>query len=426
MELTRVPVVTPEDDRYRTIPESRIVEMLLLIGWPYEAGSDAAETEAREALRAWVRMGLKFHREPDGEQLFDPVEVTNFPRVCITSGDDSYARQFTLANRRLVMDLAKTGCSGAQAGGERKFVVDFKRTFHLQDIKPGSKLRLRAPLPLSGENIKELEVKPFVESAEEVQVAISPGRLEGRLTATGKGDVVLGATLSFTCSLQQPVPGPAMPCPDASLYLSDREGFIVVSERIRLLAKELAGVDGAALDALRAFWDYIKGKLSNCAIHYDQVDAVSPTDWILDSRHIDCQLGAVMLAALCRARGIPARVLGGYLLHQLVPTKHYWAEAWIETQGWTPFDFLGLGTFREEGDPDWRNFFFGRLEYRMTCERLPREFTGAIGVAIPPEWNFLQVPKAGGSELCLMHLDGTPIHTDEMHVRDEPSAPGKS
>ncbi len=409
-------LIEPGQDRSRTVPEQRIVEMLTLLYWPFDIESGTAEAAAREALHSWLPMGLRFERAPDGGRLFDPVEASNFWQVCSAKGDNSFARRFTLAGRRLVSELAQPGILGDPMKGERKFVVDFKRTFNLRFVATGSTLRLRAPLPLAGENLIDLKVEPYAETASEARIKVSPGRIEARLTAAGEGEAILGARISFTCRVQEPKPGSVkIDCPDKALYLSDREGLIVVSDRVRGLAKRLAGVNAPAIEVVRAFWNCIKSSFLNCYLHYDEIDLASPCDWILDAGRFDCQLGAIFLIALCRARGLPARLLGGFLLHRQMPTRHYWAEVWIDGQGWTPFDFMGLGA-REEGGPDWRNYFFGRLEYRMTCERFPREFTGSAGLPISPGWSLLQVPKAGGAELVLLRPDGAPVYSDTIHV----------
>ncbi|MCA9176898.1 MAG: transglutaminase domain-containing protein [Planctomycetales bacterium] len=57
----------------------------------------------------------------------------------------------------------------------------------------------------------------------------------------------------------------------------------------------------------------------------------------------DCTEHAVLLTALCRARGIPARVASGLVAYQDKFAYHMWTEVWTETQ-WTPLDAtLGRG-----------------------------------------------------------------------------------
>ena len=411
------------DDRYRTLPEARIIEMLLFMGWAYEFESGVAEKAAREALQAWTQMGLGFRCATNGERLFDLVEVHNFmKRAGVDERDNFWSRRFVPTCRRMVSDLAEAGPSADWAEGERRFVIELRRTFNLRAIPAGSRLRLRVPLPLTGDYLQDLHVTPFAETAREVQIKISPGRLEARMIVSGEAETILGATLSFTARLQKPGPGRGHGDPEPALYLCNREGFIVVSERIRALARSLAGVGATPLEAVRAFWEYIHAGLICGALHYDQIDLASPCDWVLDSGWFDCQMASALFVALCRAQGIPSRVLGGYLLYQVSPTNHYWAEVWIKDQGWTPFDFLGWDLSRGGRDPVWRDRFFGQLDYRMTCERMPREFTGALGVPIPQAWSLLQVPRPGGVEISFLDVNGTPVYADTVRVTDFPQA----
>ena len=271
-------------------------------------------------------------------------------------------------------------------------------------------------MPLDGTYLKSIQVTPFAEATDEAQIKHSPGRMEIRMVASGEAEATVGATLEFTVGLQEPRPGHEHGDPDLALYLSEREGLIVVSERIRALAHSLAGENSSALDTVRVFWEYIIGSFNFGSIHYDQIDFALPCDWILDSGWFDCQLAAALFVALCRARRIPARIIGGYLLYRVGPMKHYWAEAWIEGQGWTPYDFMGWDLSLGGRDIEWRDRFFGRLDYRLICERMPREFTGALGVPVPEAWCMLLSAREGGVENRFMDVSGEPIYCDTSRV----------
>jgi transglutaminase-like putative cysteine protease len=63
------------------------------------------------------------------------------------------------------------------------------------------------------------------------------------------------------------------------------------------------------------------------------------------TREGDCTEHAMLLAALCRARGIPARVAIGLVYYPPVQgfAYHMWTEAWVRDR-WVPLDAtLGLG-----------------------------------------------------------------------------------
>jgi hypothetical protein len=406
-------------DRYRTFSEERIVQMLVLAGRLYENESPIAEEASRQVLHAWMQKGLEFRRTAHGQPLFDPVEVFNFmKRIGLDGLDDFWSKRFVPTRRRLVLDLAELDLSRTDHEAGRRFTIDFRRAFHLRDVVPGSRLRLRAPLPLSGDHLTDCEVKPYVEPRPEAQINLTSGRMEARLAASGETEIILGARFNFTAHLQQPRSGECRPNSETAFYLSEREGLIVVSERVRALARSLASPSAQSIEVIRAFWDYINNHLICGAVHYDQIDLANPCDWVLDSGWFDCQLGSALFVALCRSHGIAARLVGGYLLYRMAPTNHYWSEVWMEDQGWTPFDFLGWDLAQGGRDVEWRDRFFGRLDYRLMTERLPREFTGAVGVPIPQEWCLLQVPKPGGVEINLTNINGERIYVDTIRVLD--------
>lgn len=73
--------------------------------------------------------------------------------------------------------------------------------------------------------------------------------------------------------------------------------------------------------------------------------AISSASDVVRSQEGDCTEHAVLLAALCRAKGIPARVAIGLVYYAPVQgfAYHMWNEVWIDN-GWIPIDStLGLG-----------------------------------------------------------------------------------
>ncbi len=74
--------------------------------------------------------------------------------------------------------------------------------------------------------------------------------------------------------------------------------------------------------------------------------------WALKARHGECTEFSRLFVALCRAKGIPARVNEGYSLVRVMPgdtIRHEWVEAYTKDYGWVPFDALhiksGAATF---------------------------------------------------------------------------------
>ena len=256
-------------DGYRTVPEGRILDMLLLAGSAYELDKPEAIAATRQALDRWIDMGLGLRRGRTGERLFDPVEVVNvLKRLGLEGRDSFWADRYVRTGRRLVTDLSSNG---------GRYIVHFKRNFSLCTVPVGKSLRLRAPLPLFSIYGEDLDIAPFIEGASDARLAISDGRLEARFQAPG-APVTLGARLRFPAIVR---PSRTMHMLDRLSYLKAREGLIVVTERVNALAQALAGPDADVASVVRAYWKYLLDELVCGAVHYDQVRSDAP-----------CELGA--------------------------------------------------------------------------------------------------------------------------------------
>ncbi len=394
-------------DGYRTVAESRILDTLLLGGWAYEQGKPEAIAATRQALDRWIDMGLGVRLGPTGERLFDPVEVLNvLKKLGLEDRDRFWADRYVHTGRRLVTDF--------MANTKQSVRVDFKRAFNLGANLIGKGLRLRAPLPLRSVHGESFEVEALVDGSPGAQLRVSDGRLEARLTVLNEGTVTLGAKLAFSSAVMS---SPAA-VPPFSPYLKSHEGLVSVTDQVNALAHSLAGPGADRNSVVRAVWNYMMDELICGAVHYDQIPAEGPCDWILQTGWYDCQLGSALFVALCRARGIPARIIGGHVLYRRAPTNHYWAEVWLEEKGWTPFDFLSWDLSLGGRDLQWRDHFYGRIDDRMVTQVLPFEFTGALGVTLPNVWHILQTVKGSGVEISLVALNTEPLYSDIVSISD--------
>jgi Transglutaminase-like superfamily len=387
-------------DRYRTIDEARILEALLLLGWAFSDDHDYARTVTRQALERWIESGLGVRQDRLGGRLFDPVEVVHFLKSRGRQGHDDFWSSFYVpTSRRLVGDLAARADLHMHVGLERVFTLD----------APADRaLRLRLPLPLRS-RCDYLDVRPS--PCPEATISVGDGRMDARTRPAGAGDITIGADLFFA-----PCPaGDSGDDPDRDLFLRPNEGLVRITEPVAALARALGGT-AAPRQAVRAFWTFMMDELINSPVHYDQIWEDAPLDWVLATRCYDCQLGSALFIGLCRARGIPARMVGGHFLYRHSPTLHYWAEIWMADSGWTPFDFMSWDLSVGGQDPAWRDHFYGRVDARMVTQCLPRHCTGPVGVAIPATWRVLQTARGGSVDIDMVGLDGASIYRDRITV----------
>lgn len=390
--------------RYRTVPEARIVAMIALAGWALELDDRDVLRPAGAALQAWVELGLPFRMAADGQRMFDPVETWITMKRLGCQGRDGYFREhYVETGRRLVTDRASITVAGP-------FRAELYRSFNLVGQVPGGKSRFRLPIP-SNRVHAHRSITPIGDASDHAGHEICADRLE--LHCAPSGDTLtLGARVSFF--------GPQDTClaEDRRIYLRPREGPVHVSERIHNLSRRLAGSAGPTTQAIQAFWTFLTESFVCGPLHYDRLDPSAPCDTVLDTGIYDCRMGAAVFIALCRARAIPARMVGGYLLYRRAPTRHFWAEYWCDDRGWTPVDFLGWDLSGGGVDAPWRDHFFGKVDARMVTEVLPLAFSGAPGVSIPPRWHMVQAATDGGVELALTTLDGRPLYTDVIRLLD--------
>ncbi len=108
---------------------------------------------------------------------------------------------------------------------------------------------------------------------------------------------------------------------------------------IQQMAAEIAPAEADTWTWLLACEKYVARTIERKAL----TEAFASAAEVARSKTGDCTEHAVLLAALCRARGIPARVATGLVAYQDMYAFHMWNEVWL-TDRWVPLDAtLGLG-----------------------------------------------------------------------------------
>ena len=421
------------DGRNRTVEEARILDYLLLCGWAREArhGDRApAEREARTALDRWVGFGLPFVRSADGERRFDPAEVVNMLKwTGAQHGDPFWEERFIATGRALIRAFHRSPpAQGAPPPpatlAPTRFEFTLQREFALQYFGSGARTTLRMPLPLEDHSLQGLTVECIGPPDVDVDFALAPGRLDARFATPPAPTITLSTRMSFTV-------GPGVPEPRAvplsrterELYTRPTEGLVRIGPRIAALAARLTGGERNAWTAATNFWNFVRDELTWGVVDYHLLDAARPLDHVLEAGWYDCQLGSALLVALCRACGIPARIVSGYLLYPASPSYHWWAEVWLDDRGWVPLDTIGSDLSARGRDESWRDYFLGQVDYRMKSEILPRFFNRSPGLHLPAAWRMLSRADGEATEVGLFaSATGEPVYRDRIVVRHEAGA----
>jgi hypothetical protein len=403
----------PGGAQYRTVEEHKILEMLIADGWWYEVAAGRRESairEAGEALQRCVAAGLAFRDAPGGGRWFDPVEAADFLRRASLDGIElTWASRCVPAGRREAL-------RHPPQSAPTRYAVALRRDFNLAGRRPGDLVRLRLPRPLEDGTLRDLSLDVFAPSGVEAQIVHAPDKLDILTRVPEAANVSVGFRAVFTADVGRPRSDSRLDPAEAELYTRPSEGLIRISPTVEALSQRLAGGESEPRAILRRFWTFMLDEFACGPIHYDAFDPARPLDWVLERRWYDCQTGSALLAALCRARGMPARLVTGYLLH-FVPSIHTWAEVWIEGLGWSPLDLMSWDLSAGGRDPSWRDHYFGRLDHRMPVERPPRLFSGTGGVRLPPSWRMLARLTERGSEIAFEDaMSGAWIYRDHLEV----------
>lgn len=392
---------------YRTVRETQIIAFLIS---PYAIVAGERQQDAIEAsvvLERCIILGLPFRISPDGERLFDPVEVVNgIKNLHFRQGEPIWMQRSVGMLRRLMAEAVKDGRPEVPPDlsrlDEGHYLITIRRRFNVAGYRPGYSLRLRLPLPLNDFS----DVRLLAPIGLQVEHHIFCGRLEIRLTVPeAASEIEIGVRVRFTA---RPRALSEEPPPDEAareLWTRHREGLINVDGRISSLAKALA--DGASdhWAVMGRLWDHLFDTFQLGFIHYDRIDPADPLAETLRSRRFDCRTGSSLLAALCRALDLPARVVSGYTLNPVLPTAHSWCEVWLPGSGWAPFDLYSMDLAGGDRASPWRQHFFGQIEHRFVSERLPLIFCGTGAVRLPSFWQLVSCRRDEGAESRYEVLD---------------------
>ncbi len=409
--------------RYRVLAEEDTITALLHHGLPYEVcvggnAAAAARSLAEGALERSIKRGLGY-RLNGGNRQFDFCEVINFMVRAGRTGEDPWYETGPVQTFRRAFRELNHG------DGYGRFEVLFRREYRLSSTgrRP---VRLRVPLPREDPSLGGLNIAVIEPDPERVEVNLQAGRLEIRIDRqVVPREFVVVVRIEMNASTRSPVVDPARleqwdrTDPEYQLYTQPREGLIRVTDRVARLAADLSARAKHACDVVRAFWVFFLERMWSGKIHHDELSRTDPLGSLLAGGWFDCLTGSSLFAALCRARGIPARVVNGCTFYPIIPSNHYWAEVLLPPFGWVPFDLaswdLAGGLDRSSS---WEESYFGHVDPRMIFQRFPRQILGPPGVPFPASWYSLPAVRDRGLETSYIALDtGELLYCDWTRVR---------
>jgi hypothetical protein len=341
--------------------------------------------------------------------LLDPYAANNAIRSRVGEPADEAWRDWLYTGRRSARSLPSL---------PHRYRLTLRREWHVFNRTNGRPLIFRLPLPRR-QPARAWSVRLLEPVAALIDRHDAEGRIELRVAPSAGSPVIAESIVEFEsgetrdsgatpAALVDPIPA------EEQLWLRLGEGLIKPSIRIAHLARHLADTAGDARAYAHAAWAWLMRNLRCGDVLRSELDADDPLGGVFDRPVADCVLASSLLVAICRAAGIPARLVSGFLLHPAAVAPHSWAEVRLCANDWAPFDFASWSYCAGDPvDPEWGNFYRGRIDARMTAEVAPREFTGWGSAPAPQRWFRLERLRGNRMEHTLHSLD-----TGELIRRD--------
>lgn len=384
-------------------PFDAVVEHLVTYCASHEfrAGqADAARRAVRAGIERWLGSGL-LSASPGGG--LDPVACVNaMKRAGRSAGGDPVWEAYLATGRKLVLDA-----EASRASETSSWRMIWRRAIPGRALAIGTSgiARVRVPLPLDRAH-DSIAVVSVDASSEIVRTRQAGGSLDVFLRPPGEDGL---AEVAVTTTFRQgPRPFEAVP---SSVYMCERDGLATMTDSTRRLAERFEA------DPVDGLWRFLFEHLTSGSIHHHLLDRDDPLGSVLRGGVFDCYAGAALLVTTCRARGIPARVVGGVALHPTAPFQHYWAEVLLDGE-WRPFDVMSwdLAAGRLE-DETWSRRYYRAIGPRVVTERTPDAVVGPAGFRPSRAWFILARLTEDGTEQSLHEAEtGALLCRDQIVV----------
>jgi hypothetical protein len=402
--------------------ESKIINFLKVWGFAFQIQMNQdlhSDNIIKNAIDRFVAYGLPFERMAHDERYFDPVEVINFMKWLDIEQKDCFWSEYVVpTGQQLVSSLAKKTVTGRQIQDQR-LSINFCRSFNVTNATLHKKNRLRIPIPMFEFCRGEVSIQ-YEDSNQSVKPLISRHDNYIQIDTTGAGQKQLSISYEYSLTEQSlsnrtPLKND-LSSEDRVIYTRSIEGFIVVTDELQAFAKTIASSPLDA-DKVHKIWCWVLDNMMIGSIHYHWVDMKNPMGWAINHGIVDCLLGSALIISLCRALGIPSRLVGGYTLYKEAPSQHYWAEIWISGQGWLPYDLLTWDLSRGGYLSDWRQVFEGSIDNRLIMEIFPRRIIGNNGVTLPSRHHRLVSGLESGIKIEYIDIpNGNLIYADKITI----------
>lgn len=354
-------------------------ERMRRIEMEFNLGEDALYSAVRRYLpdaspaeiRRWRESGLLEFKEIDGERRYFSRAAYNLMQVSDTAlaRNPSFKRFGAGAALYGVHDHHRAAMA-ADGPLRNRFRVDYTLTVDADAVPAGETVRAWLPFPqtLPGrqENVQLLASRPADYQLAETPQPQRTIYLEQRATA-GEATAFRVSYRFDSLSRYTAIDPDSAALPDAAgplrTYLQPRPPHIVFSPHLRTLSERIVGDEKNPYRIARKLFAHVDSIPWASAREYSTIRNISA--YAAGAGHADCGQQTMLLIALLRMNGIPARWQSGW---EFSPdgfdTMHDWGEFYLEPYGWMPMDVTHGVLDATEPAHSW--FYLGGLDaYRL-------------------------------------------------------------
>lgn len=266
-------------------------------------------------------------------------------------------------DRQTIAQALATGRSGVLPQRVR---VTQKLTVDADAVPAGKTVRAWIPYPraIAGrqENIRFVASEPSRHRIAPESALQRTAYLEAK-AQVGK-PTVFSATYEVTLHAQYHAIDadkvtPAKITPELAPYVAERAPHIVFSEPLRVFSRQVVGAETNPHRIAQKIFAAVDEIPWAGAREYSTIANLS--DYTLHAGHGDCGEQTLLLIALMRLNGIPARWQSGWTFTDGdYENIHDWAEIYLAPHGWIPVD-VTYGRL-DSGDPALKWFYLGGLD----------------------------------------------------------------
>jgi transglutaminase-like putative cysteine protease len=347
-----------------------------------------SEQEARDRVRAqipdlrpeefarWDAAGLLEHRVIDGQKLYFNRAPSNLFRLSeeararrarqtpFNDGPLEKAHPHHREIRDAVLASHKTSVA------PRRVRVTQAITVEPDAVPAGDMVRAWVPYPRALQGQQE-DIRYI--ASEPAQHTIAPDSALQR-TIYFERAARAGQPTTFSVTYELTIFGqyhpidparvtPVTRTPELAPYLGERPPHIVFTDDLRRFSREVVGDERNPYRIAQKLFLAVDRIPWAGALEYSTIRNIS--DYALHAGHADCGQQTLLLMALLRLNGIPARWQSGMIFSDGdYDNLHDWGWLYLAPYGWVPMD-VTFGRL-DAGDPQLDMFYLGGLDaYRI-------------------------------------------------------------